>query len=143
MSASATVPSTGEIIELDDHSPEHILISLHLCNQYLEAYEAVKKKLQIKARDIVDANGIFDHDGWRLRIYSTQRMNYDKAVLREVFDPDELDTFMEPAKGKVDAYIRDHLDELREASTRLRESMVPVGRPYTTVRIERRDREAA
>lgn len=137
MTASATVERTGEIVEFPDDTPEEVLESYRLLNDYLNAYEAVKKKLQKAAADIVDERGVFEHDGYLLRVYSTQRSNYDKAVLRNVFDADLFDTFMEPAKGRIDHYIRDHLAELGEQSTELRKSMVPAGRPYTTVRLEK------
>lgn len=142
MSATAIVQSTGELLELPSDTPEQIMASYKVVNDYITAWQDIKAQLQELARDIVDAKGCYEHDGYQLRVYSTQRMNYDRGVLREVFDPDLLDTFMEPSKGRIDRYLKEHLDEVGEDSTRLRQSMIPVGKPYTVVRLERLERAA-
>lgn len=143
MSASATVERTGELIELPDKTPTDVVASYRLVNETIEAFEKVKKQLQKRASELIDNGERLEHDGYMIRSYSTQRMAYDPAVLREVFDEDLMATFMEPQKGRIDRYLKEHLEELGPASTRLRESMVPTGRPYSVVRIERLDREAA
>lgn len=132
-----TVKSTGEIIELDISTPEKVLEAYRLTNEQLEAYDNLKKQLQVLAAEIKDADPNFEHDGYTFRVYSTQRQQYDKAALREVFDEDTLDLFLEPAKGKIDKYLAAHLDELGDGSTKLRETMVPIGKPYSVVRLER------
>lgn len=142
MSASATVPSTGEIMSLPAETPEDIIGSLRVVSDYIKAWDSIKKELQKLALEIVDGKGRFEHDGYLLRTYTTQRMVYDRAVLREAFDDDLLDTFMEPQKSRIDQYLKEHLDELGDMSTKLRTSMVPTGKPYTVVRVERLERAA-
>lgn len=137
MSATATVKATGEVLDFADASGQDVIQSYRLVNEYLKAYEDIKKQLQAAAREFVDERGTFEHDGYMLRVTSVQRMQYDKSVLRQVFDEDELDLFLEPSKSKVDKYIAEHLADLGEQSTLLRNSMVPAGRPYGLVRIER------
>lgn len=141
MSISALVNSTGEVIELPADTPEQAVESLLLVNEMLDAYDSVKAGLKKILGDHVDANGPLEHNGWAVRTFTTQRQNYDKAVMRQVFDEDTLDLFLEPAKGKVDRYIKDHLEELGDGSTRLRESMIPAGKAYSVVRLERIERD--
>lgn len=141
MNASATIETTGELIELPAETTEDIVTSYRLVNETIEAYEKVKKQLQKAAAERIDAEGApLEHGGFMLRSYTTQRMTYDKAVLREVFDEDTLDLFLDPAKGRIDKYIKEHLDDLGDASTRLRETMLPMGKPFSVVRLERLDR---
>lgn len=142
MKVMHTVEHTGEVLDLDVKSPEDIIDALLMVNSYIAAYEHLKAQLNDLAVDAVDTHGSLEHGGHRLVYFTTQRMQYDKAVLREVFDPDELDVLMEPAKGKIDRYIRDHLEELGEFGGMLRDSMKPIGRPYRTVRLERVERAA-
>ncbi len=140
MSASVTIESTGEVLDFEYGTPEQLISSYKLVNDYIEAYEALKKKLQARAIEVIDNegfNGSIERNGYILRSYTTQRRNYDAAVLRSIFDEDEMALFMEPAKGRIDRYIRDHLAELGITSTVLRDTMVPAGKPYSVVRLER------
>lgn len=134
---ATTVMRTGEVVSFETNSPEQIMDALLTVKAYKDAYEVLDKKLKKMAADIVDEQGRLEHDGHMLRVFTTQRMAYDPAVLREVFDEDELATFMEPSKGRIDAYIKEHLDDLGPMSTKLRQSMVPSGKPYTVCRLER------
>ena len=136
-SVSATNKLTGEVYEVTTKTPEDILMALREIRETISAWERIKKDVQQLAYEIVDEAGRFEHDGWIIKTTSVQRMNYTKAALREVFDEDEIDLFLEPRKSAIDSYIKDHLAELGDKSTQLRQSMVPVGKPYGMVKVER------
>ncbi len=137
MTVSSIIESTGEVIEFDASSPEAVIESYRLLNETMKAYEDVKKQLQKRARDVVDERGIYEYKDHMLRVSGVQRYNYDKAVMREVLDQDTFDLFMEPAKGKLDEYIKENLSSLGDFAKTLRDTMVPVGNPYTVVKLER------
>lgn len=138
MTASTTNEVTGEIYDADVSTPQQIVDEYRRVNATIDAYEKLKKILQAKATTIVDDRGTFEHNGYQLRVMTVQRQTYDMTVIREVIeDEDTINGFLELSKGKVDRYLKDHLDELGEGSTRLRDTMVEVGRPYQVVRLER------
>lgn len=137
MTLSATNKNTGEVVEVDAGTGDEIITAYRAINETIATWEQLKKKLQARAAEYIEEWGELEHDGYAVRSYTTQRMNYPKSALREVFDADELDLFLEPVKTKVDAYLKEHLDELGDASTKLRESMVPAGRPYSVTRLEK------
>lgn len=140
---STVVPATGEIVEVDVSTPEAVIDSYKYINDYIKSLEGLKKKLQTRATEVVNPNGTYEHNGYMLRVSSVQRMQYDKFVLREVFDEDTLDLFLEPAKTRIDDYLKEHLEELGDNSTRLRESMIAIGNPYRVVKLEKLDRGQA
>jgi hypothetical protein len=125
------VESTGEIIELDISSPEKMVEAWRTASEYIKAYEKIKDAIK------KDAPADFEHDGYKFRISAVQRYNYDKSTLRQVFDEDTLDLFLEPNKPSIDKYIKEHLLELGADSTKLRNSMVAIGRPYSVVKLEK------
>lgn len=131
------VKSTGEVFEFDDTSPEKIMESWKLIGEYLKAFEQAKDKLKKLVPNIVDARGIYEHEGFAFRVYATQRMNYDKSILRNVLDADTYDLLLKPDKTAIDNYLKDNLEYLKEKSTELRTSMVAEGKPYQTVRLEK------
>lgn len=137
MTASAVIKSTGEVIEFDISTPEQLIDSYSLLNETMKAYEAVKKQMQEAARGIVDERGAYEHGDFALRVSAVQRYTYDKAVMRQVFDEDVFDLLLEPAKSKIDSYLKDNLETLGDAATQLRNTMQPVGNPYTVVKLER------
>jgi hypothetical protein len=134
---SVTIKSTGEVLEFAADTPSRIVEAWQLINEYIDAYEKAKDELKKLIPDLVDERGVYTQGDVMFRVASIQRMAYDKAKLREVFDEDTLDLFLQPEKGKIDRYIKEHLNELGEMSTLLRKSMVPVGRPYQVIRLEK------
>ncbi len=141
MTFTATVKTTGEIVEVDASTPESVIDSYRYINDYISALESIKKKLQARASEVVRTDGTYEHNGLMLRVSSVQRMNYDKSALRQLLDEDTFDLFMEPAKTKIDTYIKENLEELGDISTQLRESMIPVGNAYQVVRLEKLTRD--
>lgn len=132
------IKSTGEVIEFDPKSPEEIVETWRLVSEYIAAYEKIKDELKKLVPDFVDERGTYEHGDHMFRVMSVQRKNYDKAALRQVFeDQDLLDTLLQPDKAAIDRYIKEHLDELGEASTTLRQAMVDVGKPYQVIKLER------
>lgn len=135
MKAKALVELTGEQLEYQIDTPEQMVEVWRLASEYIKAWEKIKDAIKKLDIDGVEANG------YSFVVTPVQRMTYDKTVLREVIkDQDLLDTFLIPDKTAIDKYLREYLDEVGIGSTILRESMVPVGKPYTVpklVKVER------
>lgn len=138
MSVDAVVTSTGEVLSYPTDTPEQIIESYLLVNEYIKCLsETIKPKLQKLAASIIERDPTYEHNGYKPVCQVIQRMNYDKAVLREILDPDTFDLMLEPAKKRVDEYIKENLEQLGPDSTRIRESMIPTGNPYTVIKLER------
>lgn len=128
---------TGEVLEFADSTPEEIKDSWLQISKQIQALERAKDKLKPKVAELLDEFGKYEFEDYMFRQMTVQRRQYDKAVMRGVLDEDTLDLFLVPDKTKVDQYIKEHLEELGEVSTLLRKTMVTVGNPYTTVRLEK------
>lgn len=136
------IQSTGEVLDFEPKTFPELMQLWLMCKEYIEAYTKVKDSLKPMIEDSVNDKGVSEaSDGFVFKVIPIQRKNYDKSVLRSVFDEDELDLFLEPNKSAIDKYIKDNLEELGTSSTTLRESMVPVGRPYQTIKAERIERK--
>ena len=128
---------TGEVYEFAAGTAEEMIASWSTINETIKALERAKDQLKPLVENIVNYKGVYEGDNYRFRISSVQRFNYDKATMRQVFDEDLLDTFLEPHKPSVDAYIKENLEELGESSTLLRESMIEVGKAYQVIKLEK------
>lgn len=137
MSVQVTVKSTGEVYDFPSDTPDEVVESYRLVNEYIKTLERAKNLLQTKASDVVGPDGTYEHDGYMLRVSNIQRMTYDKSLLRELLDEDTFDLMLEPAKTRIDNYLRENLEDLGDISHQLRESMVPVGKPYRVIKLER------
>lgn len=133
----ATNRLTGEIYELADDTPQDIRSSWQILSETIKTLEAAKDKLKPKIADMVDAKGVYDFGDAMFRQLAIQRTTYDKAVMRDLLDEDTLDLLLAPDKTLVDNYLKENLADLGDVSTKLRDSMIPVGRPYTTIRLEK------
>ena len=129
---------TGEVYEFSDSTPDEIIVSWNLINETIKALERAKDKLKNKVPDLVNHVGIYEGENFSFRVSTVQRVNYDKAVMRQVFDEDLLDTLLVPHKPSIDAYIKENLEELGESSTLLRESMIDEGKAYQVIKLEKR-----
>jgi hypothetical protein len=137
-SVKITVKSTGEVLDFNASSPEQIVEAWRLASEYEKAYKALKGKLKAFVPDLVETNGLSEPiNGYSFRLSNIQRMNYDKAVLREVFDEDTLDLFLKPDKPAIDTYLKENLETVGEGSTRLRKAMIPEGKPYQVIKLEK------
>lgn len=138
MKISATNKATGEVIELEANNPEQIVEAWRVAQEYDKAAAALKDQLKKLVPAIVGPRGVSDPVGnYQFRVSSIQRMTYDKAVMRDVLDPDTFDVLLKPDKPAVDRYLKENLEELGEASTILRQGMLPDGNPYQTIRLEK------
>lgn len=137
-----TIQSTGEVIELEVEDLKSLMNAYMLAQEYEKASKDIKDQLKELLPAYLDEFGKSDElDGKQFKQVSIQRMTYDKAVLRQVFDEDLLDLFLKPDKSQIDRYIKEHLDELGEDSTKLRKAMIVDGKPYTQVKLEKITRE--
>jgi hypothetical protein len=128
---------TGEVYEFAADTAEEMIASWSTINETIKALERAKDQLKPLVENIVNYKGVYEGDNYRFRISSVQRFNYDKAVMRQVFDEDLLDTLLEPHKPSIDAYIKENLEDLGESSTLLRESMIEVGKAYQVIKLEK------
>ena len=128
---------TGEVYELEDDTDEKISTAWQLLSQTIKACERAKDKLKPKIEELVDSKGLHEVGDHQFRVMSIQRYNYNKATLREVLNPDDFDVLTVPDKPRIDTFIKEHLDVLGDKSTKLRDSMIPVGNPYQTIKLEK------
>lgn len=128
---------TGEVIDLPDKTPDEIREAWTALTETIKACETAKRELKNKISKFLDLNGKYDYGDYLFRQVVIQRQNYDKAVMRRVLDPDTFDLFLVPNKIAIDGWLKENVEQLGEVSTELRESMVPVGEPYTTLRLEK------
>lgn len=135
----AIVKLTGEEIELEPKTEAEIFEAWRMCSEYIKAYTTLKDKLKPLVEQLISERGTSEpHDGYMFRMSHVQRMNYDKSVLRDVItDEDAFDMLLAVDKTAVDSYLKENLEALGEASTALRQSMVPVGKPYTVIKLEK------
>ena len=132
---------TGEIEEFPHSSPEDIVESWKQISNQIKALERAKDKLKQFVPNILDNNDTYENNGYRFRMSTIQRYNYDKSIMRQVFDEDLLDTLLKPDKTLIDNYIKDNLETLTEGSTLLRNSMVEDGKPYQVIKLEKVSRD--
>lgn len=139
MTVTETNQTTGEVFEFSVSTPAEIIVAYRACSGAIKTFEALRKKIIKLADPLIGDKGISEiYDGYMFRQSAIQRMNYDKAVLREVIkNEDDFDLLLEPNKKAIDTFVREHLADLGEGSTILRKSMVPVGKPYTVVKLEK------
>lgn len=132
------VKLTGEVIELYPKNLTELQEAWQLCSEYEKAYKAMKDKLKPLVEAHVNENGVSEPvNGYLFRVSAIQRMNYDKSVLRRYLDADTFDVLLEPNKTAVDTYLKEHIEDLGDVSTEIRNSMVPVGKPYQVIRAEK------
>jgi len=128
---------TGEIYEIKDNTPTAIKDSWLLLSETIKACERAKDKLKLKIDEMLDDKGQYDYGDYLFRQFSVQRMSYDKSVMREVLDADLFDTLLVPDKTAIDTYLKENIDTTGDVGTTLRKTMVAVGKPYSTLRLER------
>jgi len=125
------------VLEFDDSSEQAIKDSWLLISETIKALERAKDRLKPKVEEILAEQSTHEIDGYQFRRTVIQRMNYDKAVMREVLDADLFDELLVPDKTKVDTYLKENVENLGEVGNRLRKTMQPIGNPYTAIRLEK------
>ena len=139
---TATNKHTGEVIILLADTPERLVEAWQIAQEYAKTAEALKDQLKRIVPKFVENGSTSDPiNGFMFRISNVQRMNYDKAKLREVLDEDTYDLLVKPDKPMIDKYLKENLESLGSASTELRQAMIPEGKPYEVIKLERLDRE--
>lgn len=138
MKITATNKATGEVIELDTNTPQEVVAAWRIAQEYDKAAASLKDQLKKLVPALVGPRGVSEPvDNYQFRVSSIQRMTYDKGVMREVLDPDTFDVLVKPDKSAVDKYLKENLETLGEASTTLRQSMLPEGMPYQVIKLEK------
>ncbi len=141
MLVSATNHSTGELIELPVDNFKQLVQAWRIAQDYDKTATRLKDQLKSIVPQYVEKDRSPEYDNAQFKITSIQRMTYDKATLREVVDEDTFDVLTKPDKPAIDKYLKENLEELGDASTRLRQAMVPEGKPYEVIKLEKLSRE--
>lgn len=143
MKITATNKATGEVIELPADTAEQIVEAWRVAQEYVKAADALKAQLKQLVPSLVGDRGVSEPIGnFQFRVSFVQRKNYDKAVMRQVLDADTFDLLLKPDKPAIDTFLKEHLEELGDASTALRQSMVDEGKPYEVIKLEKLSMES-
>jgi hypothetical protein len=135
---SVTNKATGELIEIDTSTPEQLVKGWQLAQEYSKTAEKLKDELKALVPILLNDKGVSDEIGnFVFKQNDVQRMTYNKAVMRDVLDPDVFDVLLEPNKTAVDEYLKENLESLGDVSTTLRASMKPKGKPYQVIKLEK------
>lgn len=119
-----------------------IVEAWRIASEYDKAATSLKDQLKKLVPEFINDKGVSEeYKGYAFRSSGVQRWTYDKAILRQVFDEDQLDLFLKPVKKDVDDYLKQHLEELGEDSTKLRNAMIPDGKPYSVIKLEKLKRD--
>jgi hypothetical protein len=130
--------ATGEVLELPADTLRELIDAWNVAKEYKKTSEAISEQVKPLIDKYMAASGLTEEvDGQRFRVTVIQRKNYDKAVMRNVLDEDTFDLLLKPDKTVIDNYLKEHLEDLGEASTILRTSMVDEGKPYEVVKLEK------
>lgn len=138
MKISAVNRATGEVIELRATSPNEIVLAWQTAQEYAKTAEALKDQLKRLVPELAGPGGVSEPIGdYIFRVSHVQRMNYDKAAMRQYLDEDTFDVLLKPDKPAVDKYLKENIGSLGGVSTLLRRAMVPDGKPYELIRLEK------
>ena len=137
----ATNKHTGEIVELEVNDYESLVQAWLVASEY----EKVSKKLKDELKKLVPAYAeqkiVGLNDKYAFKINSVQPYTYDKSILREELDEDTYDQFMKPDKTSIDKYLKDNVESLGELGKKLRDNMLPAGKAYQVIRLEKLSRD--
>lgn len=116
---------------------DQIMTAWQLAQQLEKMAKDLKDQLKPKVERYAETGASEDINNLRFKIISTQRYNYDKAIMRQVLDEDVFDLLLKPDKTAVDNYLKENLEQLGDISTELRKTMVEVGKPYQVIKLEK------
>ncbi len=127
---------TGEVVFFEVKTNDDIVMAWQAAQQYEKVANELKDQLKaiINKREGIDSEVI---GNFKFRINNIQRMNYDKAIMRNLLDEDTFDLLLKPDKPAIDRYLKENLEELGSASTELRRTMIAEGKPYQVIKLER------
>lgn len=143
MKIVATNKATGEIIDLPANTPEEIVTAWRVAQEYIKAAESLKDQLKRLVPAMVMGSGTVSEPigNYQFRVSSIQRLTYDKAVMRRLLDQDLFDMLLKPDKPMIDKYLKENLEALGDTSTELRTTMLPEGKPYQVIKLEKLTQE--
>ena len=128
---------TGEELELPTSTPQEIMDSWKLAQEFEKNAKELKEKLVPLATELIGPRGTSEaYGGYMFRQSSVQRYAYDKTKVREYFqDEDLLDTFLTVDKTSLDKYVKENIDKLDGFSRD--KLVVPSGKPYSVTKLEK------
>jgi glutamine synthetase type III len=129
---------TGEVINLPTRTFDDIVSAWQFASAYEKTAKELKNQLKLQVPIYINSNGLSDEwHGQAFRMSNVQRMTYDKTVLRDNVDEDTFDTLTIVDKSLTDTYLKENLESLGERSTIIRSAMIPLGKPYTVIKLEK------
>jgi len=134
---SVTNKVTGEQIGLSIDTPQEIMQSWRLAQEYEKNAKELREKLAPFVDELINEKGVSESfGGYMFRQSSVQRYKYDKAKVREYFEDEDLvDTFLVVNKKVLDTYVKENIDKLDGFS---RDKLVePDGMPYSVTKLEK------
>lgn len=138
MKITATHKTTGETVDGEINNISDLINMWRLASEYEKLATNLKDQMKKILPNYLNEDGKSEEvDGYRFTSTNVQRRNYDKSVMREVFDEDTLDLLLKPDKTLIDKYLKEHLEDIGEGSTLLRNTMIDEGRPYNVSKLER------
>lgn len=141
MNITATNQHTGEIVDLQVKDYDSLVIAWQIASEYEKVSKRLKDELKKVVPSYIENKVVGLEDKYAFKISSVQRMTYDKSILRENLDEDTYDLFMRPDKTAIDKYLKENVGSLGELSTKLRQTMLPDGKPYEVIKLEKLSRE--
>lgn len=141
LTVTASNKHTGEVVNLPASTAKEVVEAWQIAQEYAKTAESLKDQLKkLVPKFVENGNTSEPINGFMFRISSVQRMNYDKSKLREVLDEDELEVLLKPDKPAIDRYLKENLEQLGSKTTILRESMIPEGKAFEVIKLERLSR---
>lgn len=138
---TAVNKATGEVVELEADTLEQITTAWRVAQEYEKTAKALKDQLkELVPRFIGDSGTSEPTNGAMFRVSTIQRMTYDKATVRTILDEDIFDLVTKIDKTALDTYLKENLEQLGDVSTELRHAMVPDGKAYQVIKLERLER---
>jgi hypothetical protein len=135
---------TGEVINLEVDTFHGIIEAWKIATEYERVAKALKAQLKALVPDYIGDNGRSEEwNGYQFRVSNIQKMTYDKPALRAALGEDTYDLFMEPRKSDIDEYLAELVarGDPDGVSTKVRAAMVPKGKPYQQMVLEKVTRD--
>lgn len=129
---------TGEVVELEANTLAEVIEAWRVAQEYSKTADSLKDQLKKLVPKFINDKGQSEEvSGAMFKVNTVQRQTYDKAVMREVLDADTFDVLLKPDKTAVDKYLKENLEALGEGSTKLRNAMIPDGKPFQVIKLEK------
>ena len=130
--------ASGEVISLPADTPEEILQAWLTAQEYDKVAQSLKAQLKELVPSLLKGKDESDPiQNYTFKRSLVQKQTYDKQAIRDLLDEDTLDLFTKVQKSAVDAYIKEHSDELGDVKYELKKALVPDGKAYEVIKLQK------